>query len=287
MAYNFSPHALHFFALSVLALLTTIPSLCADFGDEFSIIGYGFDAFHSDYTPPAPPPPSQPQHPPSLTCEDDLFGTGSLNTTCVLNSSIVFIDDVYIEGNGSLYIGPGVSFSCPVLGCSITVNMSGGFSLGSYSTIVAGLVSVNAWNASLFEGSIINVTALAGPPPAQTSGTPDGLQGAGGGHGGRGASCVSDNTKLPDDVWGGDAYSWSSLDAPVSYGSKGGTTVKEENYGGEGGGRIWIEANTTIEVGGDLLADGGDGGEKGGGGSGGSIFVGAQRMYLSPPIENF
>lgn len=278
MAYNFSQHALHFFALSVLAILTRNPSLCADFGDEFSIIGYDFDAFHGDYTPPAPPPPSQPQHPPSLTCEDDLFGTGSLNTTCVLNSSIVFIDDVYIEGNGSLYISPGVNLSCPVLGCSITVNISGGFSLGSYSVIVAGSVSVSAWNASLFEGSIINVTALAGAPPAQTSGTPDGVQGAGGGHGGRGASCVSDNTKLPDDVWGGDAYSWSSLDEPVSYGSKGGTTVKEENYGGEGGGRIWIEANTTIEVGGDLLADGGDGGDKGGGGSGGSIFIGAQRM---------
>jgi hypothetical protein len=70
----------------------------------------------------------------------------------VHNSSTVFINDVYIEGNGSLYRGPGASLSCPVLGCSITVNMSGGFSLGSYSTIVAGLVSVNAWNATLFEG---------------------------------------------------------------------------------------------------------------------------------------
>jgi hypothetical protein len=176
MAYSFSLHALHFFALSVLALLTTNPSICIDLGDEYSIIGYGFDAFHGDYTPPAPPPPSQPQHPPSLTCEDDLFGTGSLNTTCLLNSSIDFIDDVYIEGNGSLDIGPGVNLSCPVLGCSITVNMSGGFSLGSYSVIVAGSVSVSAWNASLFEGSIINVTTLAGVPPAQTSGTPMGCR---------------------------------------------------------------------------------------------------------------
>ncbi|KAL0015634.1 hypothetical protein SO802_002703 [Lithocarpus litseifolius] len=286
MAHTFSSS--YTFRLFLLSFLLTINHTLCFTNYEFSILGFDdhlLDAFHGDYTPPSPPPPPPPPHPPSLICEDDLHGIGSLNTSCVLNSSLIFVDDVYIEGNGSLYIGPGLNLSCAVFGCSITVNMSGGFSLGSNSVILAGSVRVYSWNASLFKGSMINVSAMAGIPPAQTSGTPSGVQGAGGGHGGRGASCVLDNTKLPDDVWGGDAYSWSSLDAPSSYGSKGGTTVKEENYGGEGGGKIWIEVNTTMEASGDLFADGGDGGVKGGGGSGGSIFVKAQRMTGSGRIS--
>ena len=61
-------------------------------------------------------------------------------------------------------------------------------------------------------------------------------------------------------------------------GLSGGTTSKEEKYGGEGGGRIKFEVVDSIDVSGDLLANGGDGGMKGGGGSGGSIFVKAHRM---------
>jgi hypothetical protein len=50
---------------------------------------------------------------------------------------------------------------------------------------------VSRWsqNATFFDESVINVTGLAGSPPAQTSGTPSGIQGAGGGYGGRGATC--------------------------------------------------------------------------------------------------
>ncbi|XP_061371138.1 uncharacterized protein LOC133313747 isoform X2 [Gastrolobium bilobum] len=245
---------------------------------DFSILDSDFDSFYSDYSPPSPPPPPPLPHPPSLSCQEGLNGTGSLNTTCNLNSSLVFHSDVCIEGNGSLHILPGVNLSCPVLGCVILINMSREFSLQDGAVIIAGTVVVASQNASLLGGSVINVTGLAGAPPAQTSGTPSGTQGAGGGHGGRGATCVSDNTKLPDDVWGGDAYSWSSLHEPWSYGSKGGTTSKEDKYGGEGGGIIRLVLNDSIEVSGDLLANGGDGGIKGGGGSGGSIYVEAHRM---------
>ncbi|XP_057969132.1 uncharacterized protein LOC131158347 [Malania oleifera] len=251
--------------------------------DDFSIID--FYSFHGDYTPPSPPPPSSPPHSPALSCQDDLNGTGSLDTLCELNSSLNLTNDVYIEGNGSLNILPGVIVSCPVVGCSISVNVSGEFNLGPNASIIAGTVSVRAWNASLLDGSVINVTALGGSPPAQTSGTPTGVQGAGGGHGGRGASCLIDNTKLPEDVWGGDAYSWSSLGEPWSYGSKGGTTSKEEDYGGGGGGRIGFDTVNAIEVEGSLLADGGDGGLKGGGGSGGSIYIKAHRMTGSGTIS--
>ncbi|KAK9266622.1 hypothetical protein L1049_003574 [Liquidambar formosana] len=246
--------------------------------DFFSIIDFDLNSFHGDYTPPSPPPPSLPPHPPSVTCEDELKGIGSLDTSCKLNYSLNFTDDVYIEGLGSFYILPGVTVSCPVKGCSIIVNVSGEFILGEKAVIVAGTVFVHAWNASFLDGSVVNVTGLAGAPPAETSGTPMGVQGAGGGHGGRGASCLIDNTKLPDDVWGGDAYSWSSLAEPWSYGSSGGTTSKEVDYGGFGGGRIKFDVNSTVDFYGSLLADGGDGGLKGGGGSGGSIYIKAQRM---------
>ncbi|XP_022749889.1 uncharacterized protein LOC111299144 isoform X3 [Durio zibethinus] len=262
------------------------PCVSVDQIDEFSIIAFDLDSFHGDYTPPSPPPPSLPPLPPSLSCEEDLNGIGSLDTVCEINSSLDFHGDVYIAGNGSFHVLPNVVLSCPIRGCSITINVSRGeFILGQNSGMFAGTVFVSASNASFLKSSVVNVSGLAGQPPAQTSGTPSGIQGAGGGHGGRGASCVSDNTKLPDDVWGGDAYSWSSLDKPWSYGSQGGTTSKEEDYGGGGGGRIKFEVEKTVEVGGNLLANGGDGGVKGGGGSGGSIFIKAHRMTGSGRIS--
>lgn len=235
-------------------------------------------SFHGDYSPPSPPAPAPPPHPPSVSCEEDLNGVGSLNATCKLSYSLNFTEDVYIGGNGSLYILSGVVLSCPVDGCSVTVNMSGEFRLGLNAVIIAGTVFIEASNATLFNGSLINVTALGGPPPEQTSGTPTGTTGAGGGHGGRGASCVVDNKKLPEDVWGGDVYSWSSLGEPWSYGSKGGTTNREEDYGGKGGGRIGLVVMNGIELHGNLLANGGEGGIKGGGGSGGSIKIKAPKM---------
>ncbi|KAA8523205.1 hypothetical protein F0562_009628 [Nyssa sinensis] len=255
--------------------------------DDFSILNFDSDSnsFHGDYSPPSPPPPYPAPHPPSVSCEEDLKGIGSLDTSCRLNYSLNFIDDVYIEGRGNLYILPGVVLSCPVAGCSILVNISGEFRLGLNAEITAGTLFVAAWNASLFEGSAINVTGLAGSPPEQTSGTPSGVQGAGGGHGGRGASCVMDNTKLPEDVWGGDAYSWSSLGEPWSYGSKGGTTNREHDYGGKGGGRIGFDIKSVVEVHGSLSADGGDGGIKGGGGSGGSIFIKSYKMTGSGKVS--
>ncbi|GMQ06267.1 hypothetical protein CsSME_00050919 [Camellia sinensis var. sinensis] len=244
-----------------------------------------FVSFHGDYSPPSPPPPSPPPHPPSVSCEEDLMGVGSLDTSCEVSSSLNFTDDVYIEGIGNFYILPGARLSCPVKGCSILVNISGEFRLGFNAEMIAGTVSLVSRSATLFNGSVINVTALAGQPPEQTSGTPAGVQGAGGGHGGRGASCVMDNTKLPEDVWGGDAYSWASLGEPWSYGSQGGTTNREENYGGKGGGRIGFYIKGAIEVHGSFLADGGDGGIKGGGGSGGSIYIKSPKMSGSGKIS--
>ncbi|PON67877.1 ephrin type-B receptor [Parasponia andersonii] len=250
---------------------------------DFSILDLNWNLFHQDYSPPAPPPP--PPHPPSVSCVDDLGGVGSLDTTCQIVNDLNLTGDVYIQGKGNFYILPGVRFHCATPGCSLTVNVSGNFSLGNSSSIVCGGFELSANNASFINGSVVNTTALAGDPPAQTSGTPQGIDGAGGGHGGRGACCLVDKSKLPEDVWGGDAYSWSSLQKPCSYGSRGGSTSKEVDYGGYGGGRVKLTVTSYLEVDGNIFADGGDGGKKGGGGSGGSIYIKAFKMTGSGRIS--
>ncbi|XP_027079701.2 uncharacterized protein [Coffea arabica] len=244
-----------------------------------------FDSFlfHRDYSPPAPPPP--PPHPPSVTCEADLGGVGSLDTTCNIVSSLNISDNVYIQGKGNFNILPNITVNCMFPGCELVINVSGNFTLGQNSTIFAGTFDLTADNATFSNGSVVNTTGLAGDPPPQTSGTPQGVDGAGGGYGGRGAACLLDQEKLPDDVWGGDAYGWSYLQDPCSYGSKGGTTNREVDYGGGGGGIIQMKVLKLLEVNGSLLADGGDGGSKGGGGSGGSIYIKAFKMIGSGYIS--
>lgn len=240
--------------------------------------------FHQDYSPPSPPPP--PPRPPTVSCEGDLDGVGSLDTTCQIVSDLNLTDSVYIQGTGNFFILPNVKVNCfKVPGCEITINVTGNFSLGENSSIIAGTFELAAWNATLNTGSVINTTALAGDPPAQTSGTPHGLDGAGGGYGGRGACCLMNDSKRPEDVWGGDAYSWSTLSTPWSYGSKGGTTSKGMDYGGGGGGRVKLDLKGYLVVDGSILADGGEGGNKGGGGSGGSIHIMAYKMSGSGVVS--
>nr|GME14715.1 uncharacterized protein LOC109179865 [Ipomoea batatas] len=251
-----------------------------DIGFHFAAPVEEFDSdsllFHQDYSPPAPAPP--PPHPPSVSCEDDLGGVGSLDTTCKIVSDLNITKSVYIEGKGDLYILPDVTVNCTFAGCEIAINVTGNFKLDDNSTILAGTFQLVATNATFGNGSVVNTTGLAGSPPEQTSGTPQSLDGGGGGYGGRGAACLTDTKKLQEDVWGGDAYGWSTMQVPFSYGSKGGTSSRDVDYGGGGGGRLMLLVDRFLEVNGYLLADGGDGGTKGGGGSGGSIYIKAYKM---------
>ncbi|GFZ08497.1 hypothetical protein Acr_20g0003050 [Actinidia rufa] len=258
--HHLSPLRLHFIIL--LLTLSQNPSSSIDLVSaspvDFSIIGSDWDLFQQDYSPPAPPPP--PPHPPSVSCEDDLGGIGSLDTTCQIVSDLNLTRNVYIQGKGNFYILPHRSVNCLVSGCEINVNVTGNFSLGENSTIVAGTFELAAYNASFGDGSSVNTTGMGGSPPAQTSGTPQGVDGAGGGHGEEGLR-------------------------PWSYGSRGGTTSKEVEYGGGGGGKVKLLIDSFLEVNGSLLADGGDGGSRGGGGSGGSIFIKAHKMIGSGRIS--
>lgn len=212
----------------------------------------------------------------SVSCED-LEGVGSFDTTCLLNSDLYLNTNLYVFGNGNLEILPHVSIVCPIEGCVISFNVSGNAKVGHYAAIVAGSVIFAAASLSFGPNSCINTTSLGGSPPSQTSGTPVGYDGAGGGHGGRGASCLKSNqTKY----WGGDVYAWSTLSEPWSYGSKGGGTSAEHQFGGSGGGRVKLVVKDILYLNGSVLAEGGDGGAEGGGGSGGSIIVHAQKLDL-------
>ncbi|XP_062073787.1 uncharacterized protein LOC133778004 [Humulus lupulus] len=210
----------------------------------------------------------------SISCED-LVGVGSFNTTCLLNSNFILKSDLYVYGTGNLEILPHVSIMCPIEGCVITFNLSGNVNIGQYANIVAGSVIFSAANLTMDYNSSINTTSLGGLPPSQTSGTPVGYEGAGGGHGGRGASCLKNNKTS---FWGGDVYAWSSLSKPWSYGSKGGGTSARTPFGGNGGGRVKLIVKDTLYINGSVTSEGGYGGSASGGGSGGSIFVHAVKL---------
>ncbi|XP_028079386.1 uncharacterized protein LOC114281136 isoform X3 [Camellia sinensis] len=210
----------------------------------------------------------------SVSCEE-LEGVGSFNTTCLLNSNLYLNTDLYVFGTGNLKILPNVSIVCPIEGCLINLNVSGYVKVGPYAAVVAGSVVISAANLTMEHNSSINTTSLGGSPPSQTSGTPVGYEGAGGGHGGRGASCLKSNQT---NFWGGDVYAWSTLATPWCYGSKGGGTSAEHQFGGSGGGRVMLDVKDMLFLNGSVTAEGGDGGSDGGGGSGGSIIIHALKL---------
>jgi len=209
-----------------------------------------------------------------VSCED-LQGVGSFDTTCLLSSNVYLSSSIYALGAGNLEILPHVSIACPIKDCSISLNLSGNVKLGSDAAIIAGSVVIAAHSLSVGHNSSISTTSLGGNPPAQTSGTPVGFEGAGGGHGGRGASCLRNEQQ---DVWGGDVYSWSNLSEPWSYGSKGSGKSVQNPFGGNGGGRVKLIIEEELYLNGSVTAEGGDGGTSGGGGSGGSIIVNSYKL---------
>lgn len=214
----------------------------------------------------------------SLICESDLGGVGSLETLCTLRSSVPLLASSVLVGNGSLELAHHVSLSCATPGCEIVILLTGNLTLSPDSSIRGGSLTIQAARIVIDEGASLNATALAGTPPPGTSGTPSNFEGAGGGHGGRGASCERNEGKDQADVWGGDMYEWEALVTPWSHGSRGGTTEDGEGeLGGAGGGRIAITTE-ELRVLGTVEADGGSVDAKGGGGSGGSIVITAVNM---------
>lgn len=209
-----------------------------------------------------------------VSCED-LKGSGSFNNTCILSSSQYRLSNIYVVGSGNLEILPHVEIACLVEGCTISFNLSGTIKVGHHAAVVASTLVLSATNLTLEPDSSLNTSSLGGSPPSQTSGTPFGYDGAGGGHGGRGASCLKTNHS---NFWGGDVYAWTTLSLPWAYGSKGGGTSENFKFGGNGGGRVRLEISDTVFINGSVSAEGGDGGTLGGGGSGGSIIIRAKKL---------
>ncbi|TVU17139.1 hypothetical protein EJB05_33155 [Eragrostis curvula] len=264
--------------LALLAVASGAPSPGAlDRGEAGGDDPYSILMFH-DYTPPPPPALPPPPPAPTATCAGDLGGVGDFDTRCVVPVSVrLGSGGVYISGNGSLVLRPGVAVTCERPGCVVSANLSGDIFLEKGARVVAGWVSLAASSITLDDDAVVDTTALAGDPPDKTSGVPTGTYGDGGGHGGRGASCYVKKGQAQEDSWGGDFYAWGELKTPNSYGSKGGSTSTEKDYGGGGGGVVWLFAKEIV-MNGTVLADGGDGGTKGGGGSGGSIYLKAATM---------
>lgn len=264
-------------ALAISGLSSSLSSSLS-LPEEYSILKDNHDVYRDKYVPAPSSAPSSAPNPPVTSCEMDLDGIGSFDTLCQMRSSLELTEDIHILGSGSFEILDDVELSCPLAGCSLVFNLSGEIRMRNGSAIVAGSIYIEALNVSVAETAVVNASALGGDPPEDSSGVPLGTFGDGGGYGGRGASCYNEQDKLQGDSWGGDAYGWLSLMYPDMYGSKGGTTSREVDYGGGGGGKVRILAGDMLEFGGTILADGGDAGELGGGGSGGSIFLTANKM---------
>ncbi|KAG8067382.1 hypothetical protein GUJ93_ZPchr0005g15748 [Zizania palustris] len=220
-----------FFLAALLAVASGNPSDGGFDRGDVDAEAYSILTFH-DYTPPPPPALPPPPAAPVATCAGDLQGVGDFDTRCVLAASVRLRGPgVYISGNGSLLLLDGVALTCERPGCVVSANLSGDIFLGHGARVVAGWISFSAANITLAGGAVVDTTALAGDPPDKTSGVPTGTYGDGGGHGGRGASCYVKEGQAQDDSWGGDIYAWAELKTPNSYGSKGGSTSVEKDYG--------------------------------------------------------
>eukprot|EP00897_Mesotaenium_endlicherianum_P005771 jgi/Mesen1/5221/ME000026S04529 len=205
----------------------------------------------------------------NFTCAD-LQGGGDLSTNCIISQTIMLENPSYISGVGNLTLLPSAALNCSKPDCEVTIMMGEVLHLDKNSAILGGTVLIEARHILLAEGSVISAQGLGGEPPPQTSGTPTGGEGSGGGHGGRGASCIANTDS--GDVWGGDAYAWSTLDSPWKSGSRGGGLGSEEG-GGAGGGRVSVTSRGTLSLNGSINANGASGGSTGGGGSGGSVIA--------------
>ena len=100
-----------------------------------------------------------------LLCEEELRGIGSLNTTCQLNTSFQFGNDVLISGEGNLEILTYVSVGCPFAGCLISINISGNLLLGECASLLGWTLIIHARNLFLQDTYFLNTTTLGGVPP--------------------------------------------------------------------------------------------------------------------------
>ena len=220
--------------------------------------------------------------------------SGSLNGTCVVNRTWQDVPSgELINGSGNLVLGSNAVLNSSLRNSSFRISMGGQTKLNSGSSI-RGNVNITSDRLEVEDGATINATGLgyqggasgAGSGPGggsfggydyyYGSGTAGG--GGGAGHGGRGAN-GSQGQGLAGSSYG-------SYISPSTFGSGGGGG--EDLDGGDGGGRIMIEANETSLNG--LLSVRAQGISYdyedlgGGGGSGGAVNIESENISGSGKI---
>jgi len=169
-----------------------------------------------------------------------------------------------------------------------TLTLVGSLSTGAYPYIRTDNLQVNS--GSTITGNGKGCARISGVDGSGPDGSGICTAGAAGyGHGGSGGNIATGGASYGG-IGGASLYfslsqaggiAYGSATLPVQYGSSGGnsaSTATSANYGGEGGGIIYIVTTGTMTINGTISANGvdgriGDGNHSSGGGSGGSIFL--------------
>ncbi len=205
--------------------------------------------------------------------------SGTLADTCNVTTTQAMTNGSSISGTGSLVIKNGGNLTTSNAQ-SFSIAMDGSVTIESGGNITGNLSSLTAASLDVQTGGNINANSKGstGGTGANGSGTgrgvgcgSSGCYGGGAGYGGTGGKATSNA--------GGPSY--GSIKSPTDYGSGGGGS-NNSGTGGSGGGAVKIVVTGTLNVGGNITANGGNGGSAtsggGGGGSGGSIWVSADSI---------
>lgn len=174
--------------------------------------------------------------------------------------------DVTFRNGGNTYVSGNASYGNLTIGSNAWLVVSNQFNSPSVATINAFNLTIQSGGGLTADASGYNAGTGSGPGSSSGASLPYYACG-GAGHGGYGASSVSNSIYTS----GGTSYDTAS--GPTLAGSGGGS-FQSYSFGGKGGGAIQLTLGGTLQVDGTLSANGGNGsGNGGGGGAGGSVNV--------------
>jgi cysteine-rich repeat protein len=193
-------------------------------------------------------------------------------------------NNISLNSLASLTVPSGSTF---VQGHTSTIIVTGAVTIGGTLTHLANTTSPKTADLDISAGSIdlqstgsINAnakgfTALNGFGAGGSGGSSTYDGGGGGGHGGNGGTAGRDNASANTAASGG--ITNDSVTDPVLPGSGGGNGGSSGTCGGTGGGAIKLSVSGTMNINGNITANGGNAtycsNSGGGGGAGGSVYI--------------
>lgn len=214
----------------------------------------------------------------------NLCDSGSLDSTCTIQSLKQLGDGQTSTGAGNLTIASGGILSTPIPASAITLTLSGALTVESGGFIRANLSSATLGSLEIKTGGQINLDGKGfahGYIFGNGYGTGRGggalTSGAGGSHGGAGGNSSAGVSALA--VYGTNV-------SPTTYGSGGGGG--QISAGGDGGGAAHFIVSGRATINGPLTANGSGSGvsvRPGGGGAGGSIWLQCNELAGNSAIE--